>query len=114
MPFQIIRNDITKVKADAIVNTANPKPRIGRGTDSAIYAAAGKEQLIAARDRLRQLVKQGVSYNSEEMKQAVSDFKELDRQWKELEREHLELRQHRTIRHRRLLENLCSDFVTFS
>ena len=48
--------------------------------------------LEAARDRLRQLVKQGVSYNSEEMKQAVSDFKELDRQWKELEREHLELK----------------------
>ena len=40
MPFQIIRNDITKVKADAIVNTANPRPRIGAGTDSAIYAAA--------------------------------------------------------------------------
>ena len=52
MPFQIIRNDITKVKADAIVNTANPKPRIGRGTDSAIYAAAGKEQLIAAREKI--------------------------------------------------------------
>ena len=51
MPFQIIRNDITKVKADAIVNTANPKPRIGRGTDSAIYAAAGEEQLLAARKR---------------------------------------------------------------
>ena len=49
MPFRIIRNDITKVKADAIVNTANPKPRIGRGTDSAIYAAAGEEQLLAAR-----------------------------------------------------------------
>ena len=52
MPFQIIRNDITKVKADAIINTANPKPRIGRGTDSAIYAAAGEEQLIASRKKI--------------------------------------------------------------
>lgn len=49
MPFQIIRHDITKVKADAVVNTANPMPRIGRGTDSAIYAAAGKQRLLAAR-----------------------------------------------------------------
>ncbi len=48
--------------------------------------------LEAARDRLRQLVEQGVPYSSEEMKQAVSDFKELDRQWKELEKQHLELR----------------------
>ena len=48
--------------------------------------------LEAARDRLRQLVEQGVPYNSGEMKQAVQDFKELDRQWKELEREHLRLR----------------------
>ncbi len=55
MPFQIIRNDITKVKADAIVNTANPKPRIGRGTDSAIYAAAGKERLLARRKEIGEL-----------------------------------------------------------
>ena len=48
MPFQIIRNDITKVKADAIVNTANPRPRVGNGTDSAIYAAAGEEQLVGS------------------------------------------------------------------
>ena len=48
--------------------------------------------LEAARDRLRQLVEQGVPYHADEMKQAVQDFKELDRQWKELEREHLELR----------------------
>ena len=49
--------------------------------------------LEAARDRLRQLVEQGVPYNSDEMKQAVQDFKELDQQWKELEREHLRLRE---------------------
>lgn len=55
MSFQIIRNDITKVKADAIVNTANPKPRIGRGTDSAIYAAAGEKQLLAERKRIGEI-----------------------------------------------------------
>lgn len=49
MPFQIIRNDITKVKADAIVNTANPEVAIGDGVDSAIYKAAGEEELLAAR-----------------------------------------------------------------
>lgn len=49
MPFQIIRADLTKVHADIIVNTANPKPVIGSGTDSAVYAAAGAEQLLAAR-----------------------------------------------------------------
>ena len=55
MPFQIIRNDITKVKADAIVNTANPRPCIGRGTDSAIYAAAGEEQLLAERKKIGEI-----------------------------------------------------------
>lgn len=52
MPFQIIRNDITKVKADAVVNTANPHPQVGGGTDSAVYKAAGKEKLLAERKKI--------------------------------------------------------------
>ncbi len=52
MPFQIIRNDITKVKADVIVNTANPKPIIGGGTDTAIYNAAGADKMLAERKKI--------------------------------------------------------------
>ena len=54
MPFQIIRNDITKVKADAIVNTANPWPEVGGGTDWAIHNAAGPE-LLAARQEIGEI-----------------------------------------------------------
>ena len=46
------QGDITRLAADAIVNTANPLPVVGRGTDSAIYAAAGARQLLAAREQL--------------------------------------------------------------
>ena len=52
MPFRIIRNDITKVKADAIVDTANPEPTYGRGTDYAVYMAAGAEDLLAERRKI--------------------------------------------------------------
>lgn len=52
MPFQIIRNDITKVRADAIVNTANPEPVYAAGTDSAIYHAAGEEKLLKERKKI--------------------------------------------------------------
>ena len=52
MSFNIIRNDITKVSADAIVNTANPKPVYAGGTDSAIYAAAGAEALLKEREKI--------------------------------------------------------------
>lgn len=52
MPFKIIRNDITKVRADAIVDTANPKPIYGGGTDQAIYQAAGADKLLAERRKI--------------------------------------------------------------
>ncbi|MBR3188696.1 MAG: macro domain-containing protein, partial [Lachnospiraceae bacterium] len=52
MPFSIIRNDITRVKADAIVNTANPEPCYASGTDAAIYEAAGADELLDARKKI--------------------------------------------------------------
>lgn len=55
MPFKIIRDDITKVKADVIVNPANSEPVIGGGVESAIYEAAGKEKLLEARKELGRL-----------------------------------------------------------
>ena len=49
MPFQIVRNDITRMQVDAIVNTANPMPGYGSGIDTAVYEAAGVEKLLAKR-----------------------------------------------------------------
>ena len=55
MAFRIIRNDITKVTADAIVNTANPEVTFRDGVDAAIYEAAGKEKLLLARKKIGRL-----------------------------------------------------------
>jgi len=41
MSFEIVRNDITKMKVDVIVNSANPHVFIGEGVDSAIHVVAG-------------------------------------------------------------------------
>ena len=48
MPFLMIRNDITKVTADAIVNPANRNLLQGSGTSRAIYQAAGEQELTAS------------------------------------------------------------------
>jgi len=52
MPLAIIRNDITKMNVDAIVNAANTGLKAGGGVCGAIFHAAGEEKLQKACDKL--------------------------------------------------------------
>ena len=49
MSLKIVRNDITKMTTEAIVNTANKNAVVGTGCDMAVYNAAGYESLLQYR-----------------------------------------------------------------
>lgn len=59
MPFKIIRNDITKMNTEAIVNTANDQVDVGTGCDFAIYKAAGYDKLLTYRKQKIGVVPEG-------------------------------------------------------
>lgn len=62
MPFKIVRNDITKMNTEAIVNTANDHPTVGTGCDSAVYKAAGFDELLKYRQDKIEFVQEGDAF----------------------------------------------------
>ncbi len=62
MSLKIIRNDITKMNTEAIVNTANEKPTVGSGCDTAVYNAAGYDELLNYRKEKIGSVKEGDAF----------------------------------------------------
>ena len=62
MPFKIVRNDITKMNTEAIVNTANDNPTVGTGCDSAVYKAAGYDELLKYREEKIGFVPEGGAF----------------------------------------------------
>ena len=62
MPFKIVRNDITKMNTEAIVNTANDHATVGTGCDSAVYKAAGYNELLKYREEKIGFVPEGDAF----------------------------------------------------
>ena len=62
MALKIVRNDITKMNTEAVVNTANQYPLVGRGCDEAIYNAAGFDDLLNYRKEYIGEVEEGNAF----------------------------------------------------
>ena len=62
MALKIVRNDITKMNTEAVVNTANQYPLVGRGCDEAIYKAAGFDELLNYRKEYIGEVEEGNAF----------------------------------------------------
>lgn len=62
MPFKIVRNDITKMNTEAIVNTANDHATVGTGCDYAVYMAAGYDKLLKYRAEKIGFVSEGDAF----------------------------------------------------
>lgn len=62
MAFKIVRNDITKMNTEAIVNTANEHVTVGSGCDSAVYEAAGMDALLSYRTEKIGFVQAGEAF----------------------------------------------------
>jgi len=62
MPFKIVRNDITKMNTEAIVNTANTHATVGTGCDYAVYKAAGHDKLLKYRTERIGFVPEGEAF----------------------------------------------------
>jgi len=64
MPLKIVRNDITRMNTDAIVNPANPYVSIGGGIDAVIYKSAGIFRLLKERQKVGKIAAGDVAVTS--------------------------------------------------
>ena len=62
MSLKIVRNDITKMNTEAIVNTASDHAAVSTGCDSAVYMAAGCDELLRYREEKIGFVPEGEAF----------------------------------------------------